>query len=196
MSVEDHAQLPVPEELSSLHLDDLMRVFVDNLSMRSLLKGLQSRPRMESIEQGQVAPELDPHRRVDTTGFILQRTRRLSYAFDGLKRRLSRLYFTEHQLEWSMQGPISPLSFARAILNEQTVADEAAFSLAELALELSEVEVPAAEAALPVHRVREALHEAIVAIESLAPKRTEVRDEWMRAYVQRTFQKAKQHVSH
>jgi hypothetical protein len=106
------------------------------------------------------------------------------------------LYFTEHQVEWSMQGPISPLSFARAILNEQTVADEAAFSLAELALELSEVELPAAEAALPVHRVREALHEAIVAVESLAPKRTEVRDEWMWAYVQRTFQKAKQHVSH
>ena len=123
VSVEDHAQLPVPEELSSLDLEDLMRVFADNLSMRSLLKRMQSKQRFESIEQGQVAPELDPHRRVDTTGFILQRTRRLSYAFDGLKRRLSRLYFTEHQLEWGMQGPISPLSFARAILNEQAVAD-------------------------------------------------------------------------
>lgn len=196
VAVEDHAQLPIPEELSSLDLDDLMRVFADNLSMRSLLKRMQLPQREESSQQSHVAPELDPHRRVDTTGFILQRTRRLSYAFDGLKRRLSRLYFTEHQLEWSMQGPISPISFARAILKEQTVADEAAFSLAELALELSEVQVVATESSLSITRVKEALREAIADIQAMLPNRGDVGDKGMWSYVQRTFQKAMQHVSH
>ena len=90
-AIEDVSHLPPPEELASMTLEDLLRVFADNMSMRTMLERLAKRSADVPDEKSSSnLSEVDPHKRVDTSAFMLQRTRRFSYAMEGLKRRLSR----------------------------------------------------------------------------------------------------------
>ena len=86
-AIEDVSHLPPPEELASMKLEDLLRVFADNMSMRTILERLaKSSADVPDEKSSSNLPELDPHKRVDTSAFMLQRTRRFSYAMEGLKR--------------------------------------------------------------------------------------------------------------
>lgn len=201
-AIEDVSHLPPPEELASMTLEDLLRVFADNMSMRTMLERLARRSANVPDEKSSSnLPELDPHKRVDTSSFMLQRTRRFSYAMEGLKRRLSRPFFTQKQLDWHLTGPIGPLALAKALIkdhsaSEYSVPDEVGFLLAELALELSEVQVQGQEGALPASTVREALKKVLKDLKRHVPKRTDIHDDAMWAYIQSTFEHASSHVSH
>ena len=196
-AIEDVSHLPPPEELASMTLEDLLRVFTDNMSMRTMLERLAKRSADVPDEKSSSnLPELDPHKRVDTSAFMLQRTRRFSYAMEGLKRRLSRPFFTQKQLHWHLTGPIGPLALAKALIHEHPVADEVGFLLAELALELSEVQVQGQEGALPASTVREAFNKVLKELKRHVPKRTDIHDDAMWAYIQSTFEHASSHVSH
>ena len=196
-AIEDVSHLPPPEELASMTLEDLLRVFADNMSMRTMLERLAKRSADVPDEKSSSnLPELDPHKRVDTSAFMLQRTRRFSYAMEGLKRRLSRPFFTQKQLDWHLSGPIGPLALAKALIHEHPVSDEVGFLLAELALELSEVQVQGQEGALPASTVGEALKKVLKELKRHVPKRTDIHDDVMWAYIQSTFEHASSHVSH
>ena len=120
---------------------------------------------------------------------------------EGLKRRLSRPFFTQKQLNWHLTGPIGPLALAKALIKDHSdsdyaVPDEVGFLLAELALELSEVQVQGQEGALPVSTVRIAMKNVLKDLKRLVPKRTDIHDDAMWAYIQSTFEHASSHVSH
>ena len=201
-AIEDVSHLPPPEELASMTLEDLLRVFADNMSMRTMLERLAKRSADVLDEKSSSnLPELNPHKRVDTSAFMLQRTRRFSYAMEGLKRRLSRPFFTQKQLDWHLTGPIGPLALATALIKDHSysdyaVPDEVGFLLAELALELSEVQVQGQEGALPVSTVRIAMKNVLKDLKRLVPKRTDIHDDAMWVYIQSTFEYASSHVSH
>ena len=201
-AIEDVSHLPPPEELASMTLEDLLRIFADNMSMRTMLERLARKFADDPDEKSSSnLPELDPHKRVDTSSFMLQRTRRFSYAMEGLKRRLSRPFFTQKQLDWHLSGPIGPLALAKALIKDHSesefpVPDEVGFLLAELALELSEVQVQGQEGALPASTVREALKKVLKDLKRHVPKRTDIHDDAMWAYIQSTFEHASSHVSH
>ena len=196
-AIEDVSHLPPPQKLAEMKLEDLLRIFADNMSMRTMLERLpKSSADVPDENSSSNLSETDPHKRVDTSAFMLQRTRRFSYAMEGLKRRLSRPFFTQKQLDWHLTGPIGPLALAKALIQEHPVSDEVGFLLAELALELSEVDVKEQEGALPASTVGEALKKVLKELKRHVPKRTDIHDDAMWAYIQSTFEHASSHVSH
>jgi hypothetical protein len=78
----------------------------------------------------------DPHKRVDTSGFLLQKTYRVASALSGLRSRLERPVASEDSLEWRLKGPVGVYAVANAITKEARSDDEQVFLVTELALEI------------------------------------------------------------
>ncbi|GIW93075.1 MAG: hypothetical protein KatS3mg110_1116 [Pirellulaceae bacterium] len=130
--------LPPPAELRDLPLEVLIDVLT---SARPLHQAMQGWLRRQKDKEGGMARvELDPHRRVDTSAFLLQRTRRVSWALRALRERLSRPVPTAECLQWRLWGPVGAKALAKALLREKRSDQEKAFLLTELALELSRVQ--------------------------------------------------------
>lgn len=135
VNVWDFSALPPPEELRSLTLDALIDILTSAKPLREAMREWlrrRARAAMSGSSNAQV-PELDPLRRVDTSAFVLQRTRRISWALRGLRDRLERPAATEDALNWRLGGPVGASAVARAIEREcgPRSADEHAFALAE-----------------------------------------------------------------
>ena len=164
VNVESLKTLPPPDELKSLSLEILIdiltsarplyRVLSDYLKRRKDLKGL---PSAEIL--------FDPHKRVDTSRFLLQRTRRISWALSALRERLERPVATEEGLQWRFNGPVGVRALITALLNEGQSQEERTFLLSELALELFRVKPVSVQGCLPVSRVGEVIQEIILELQ-------------------------------
>ena len=137
VEVESGAALPPPEELRDLPLEVLIQILT---SARPLHAAMRRFLRRRASGTDAVDRVVDPHAKVDTSGFLLQRTRRVSWALRGLRERLERPAATVESLAWRLRGPVGVLAVARAIAREARSADERAFLLTELALEHERVE--------------------------------------------------------
>ena len=142
VNVARAAALPPPAELRDLPLDVLIDVLTSARPLHQAMRAWMKR--RKGGTDGGSKPELDPHRRVDTSAFLLQRTRRVSWALRGLRERLSRPVPTPECLQWRLRGPVGARALATALLREKRSDQEKAFLLAELALELSRVHPQAA----------------------------------------------------
>lgn len=135
INVESTSSLPPPAELRDIPLDVLINILTSarplHLAMRSWIR----RRHRDQGGQGE-AIVVDPHKRVDTSAFLLQRTRRVSWALHALLQRLARPVPTQESLNWRLHGPIGVATLAKAILKEGRSDEERAFLLTELALEL------------------------------------------------------------
>ena len=102
---------------------------------------------------------LDPHKRVDTSSFLLQRTRRVSDALTGLRQRLEQPVVSEQALEWRLHGPVGVMALAQAVTKEARSDQERCFLLTELCLELARVRpLPSPGTLSPAH-VRKSLRQ-------------------------------------
>lgn len=157
VNVCDGAALPPPAELKDLPLDVLIEVLT---SARPLHQALQRwlRRRQESKQDGTVVA-LDSHKRVDTSGFLLQRTRRVSDALRALRQRLERPAVSKQALAWRLRGPVGALALAQAIGREARSEEERCFLLTELCLELNRIQPRTAPGSLSAEQVRTALAE-------------------------------------
>lgn len=147
--------LPPPDDLRDLPLDVLISILTSARPLHRVLAEYLKRRRTSGGAEG--AFELDPHKRVDTSQFLLQRTRRVSAALKALASRLARPVATEESLQWRLRGPVGVEAVAKAILNDARANDCSAmqsFLIAELALELSQIRPQTAMGALPVKRVK------------------------------------------
>jgi hypothetical protein len=102
---------------------------------------------------------LDPHKRVDTSAFLLQRTRRVSWALSALRQRLEKPVVSEQVLAWRLRGPVGVLALGQAIGKEARSETERCFLLTELCLELTRVRPQDAAGSLSKARIRAALKE-------------------------------------
>lgn len=125
--------LPPPEELHCLPLEVLIEILTSARPMHRILAGHIAR-RHNCVPHD--APLVDPHKKVDTARFLLQRTRRVSWALTALRRRLQRPTPTRECLDWRLRGPVGVVAVAEALQREARSADERRFLLAELLLEL------------------------------------------------------------
>ncbi|PKN67825.1 MAG: hypothetical protein CVU57_01020 [Deltaproteobacteria bacterium HGW-Deltaproteobacteria-15] len=128
--------LPPPDELRELPLEVLIDILTSARPLHQAMKGWLSRKNGPTPGVDQIG---DPHKRVDTSAFLLQRTRRISRALTGLRDRLERPFPTMANLHWRLYGPVGVRAVAEAILKEGRSEEEKVFLLAELALELSRV---------------------------------------------------------
>ncbi len=159
VNVLSSAVLPPPAELRNLPLEVLIDILT---SAKPLHQALQRWLRRQKEGQRQnEAPVLDPHKRVDTSAFLLQRTRRVSDALTALRQRLERPVVSEQALAWRLRGPVGVMALAQAVGKEARSEQERCFLLAELCLELRRVKAETAPGSLSAVRVRAALRELV-----------------------------------
>src|SRR6185437_2623166 len=103
VNVLDPSALPPPAELKDLSLEELIDILTSAKPLHEALKKWLTRKSKKSPAE---EIPMDPHRRVDTSSFLLQRTRRLSWALTALRSRLERPVFSETGLIWRLRGPI------------------------------------------------------------------------------------------
>jgi hypothetical protein len=168
VNVVDTRLLPPPAELRDLPVGVLLGVLA---STRPLRQAFEDELRRQARAGPEERDELDPLKRFDSSGLLLQRVRRASIAFWGLQQRLARPLATLQALEWRLGGSIGPESLARALCDDvvrgQLSRSEARFLLAELALTVSAVDWSSAAGGLNRQAVRQRVAKALSAIGNL-----------------------------
>lgn len=169
VNVQSGLYLPPPSELKDLPLELLIEILTSAKSLSQIMGKRLERQLERSGSEG--LPELDPHRRIDMSGFLLQRTRRVSWALTALRERLDRPVSSVQALNWRLRGPVGVLALAKAIGREAKSSTERAFLLAELCLELHRVQPQSTdEKCVSVESIRAALRAVIVELsQSVAP---------------------------
>lgn len=194
VNVDRQGSLPPPDELKNLPLDILVDILTSarplHLAMR---KWLRTGP--GGVHPPDPGPIVDPHAKVDTSAFLIQRTRRLAWGLNALRERLERPVASEDALEWRLRGPVGAMALAKAIEREtEQRADsdgaERAFLLAELALELSRVEPRTAPGFLPIQEVSKAIDGLIADLKVMASESAANAPSGIRNYVRRAFREA------
>ena len=134
-------------------------------------------------------PVVDPHKRVDTSQFILQRTRRISWALNALRKRLERPVVTMEFLCWRLRGPVGVLALAKALAREANSDAEKSFLISELALELSRAKPEPMPNCLPVKKHKNEIQKVIRELKTLIPSDDFKGPENLKGYVDTVFDK-------
>ena len=189
VSVAEAAALPDAAEIADITLDELLDLLAAGGRLRALLEKLVARRSAALVMGGVQDSELDPHAKVDTSEFILQRARRAGLALEGLRQRLSQPVSHPDALARRLRGPFGPLGLARALERAREAGQleprEHAFMLAELALSVSRAEwAPAGELRLSDCRTA-----AQAVVREIRPRR-KTGDGALDSYVRRAFRKA------
>lgn len=158
--IKDQITLPPVEELRNLPMDALIHLLSSSQPLHRMLKIIEKykKRKNNSDSLNALVNVLDL---VDSSGFILQRTRRVSYAMKALKERLEKPVFTTESLKWRLDGPIGVNSLKEAIIKEATSEEEKIFLLAELALELSQIQPRTTEISLDQNAVKTAVKDVL-----------------------------------
>jgi hypothetical protein len=128
VNVADVSSLPPPEELGSLSLSELMEILTSARPLHEVVMRILER---REKSKGEPAIEVDPHKRVDTSQFLLQRMRRVAHALEGMRDRLQQPVGSKEALQWRLHGPIGPVALAKRLAVEDPSG--AAFMIAEVA---------------------------------------------------------------
>lgn len=138
VNVESMASLPPPEELRDLPLDVLIDILSSARPIHknaTLKRWIEGKQKCEGVKD-----YLDPHKRVDTSKFLLVRTKRISWALEALRVKLEKPVMSKECLQWRLYGPVGVAALQKAIAKEGTSVEERTFLMAELALELARVD--------------------------------------------------------
>ncbi len=178
--------LPPPEELKHLSLELLIEILSSARPLHRVLKGYLKRHHRSEADAG-VAPLVDPHKRVDTSQFLLQRTRRMSWALNALRKRLERPVATIEFLRWRLRGPVGVTALAEALVREAVSEEEKAFLISELVLELFRTEPESGEGCIPPDVHRGEIRQVIPELRELISGMNGEAPENLRRYVETVF---------
>ena len=145
VSVAELDALPAPPELAGLDLDDILELLAAGSRYRAALRGLLAERAGNGRGGHSSDIELDPHAKVDTSAFVLQRMRRAGKALEVLRERLERPVSNRDAVNARITrariGPRALVDTANAAVEAGTMtARERSFLLAELILTLHRVE--------------------------------------------------------
>ena len=165
VNVDRAASLPPPDELKDLPLDLLINVLTSARPLHQVLRDWINKKGRggDAVKPNEV---IDPHKRVDTSAFLLQKTYRVTAALSGLRARLERPAMSNDAIEWRLRGPVGVLSVKNAILKEAKSSDEQVFLLTELALELSRAKPRTAPGCLSVKAVNGQIREMLAELKA------------------------------
>ena len=141
VNIADLSILPPPEELQDLSIDALIEILSSQGSLRDVMRRiLRRKAKLQESEKNKLPDELDPHKRIDTSRYLIPRTRRISRALVGLRSRLERPVATEEALKWRLYGPIGVRAVIKALRKHaEGNNDEFAFLMVELALDIARI---------------------------------------------------------
>ncbi len=158
--------LPPPDELASLTLTELMEILTSARPMHDVITRIFERREKRAAPNNE--PEVDPHKKVDTSQFLLRRMRRVAQALEGMRERLQQPVGSLDALRWRLRGPIGPIALAKRLDREDPAG--AAFMIAEVATTLREVPWKRF-GSLSAGDLRADVIETMVALSELACKR-------------------------
>jgi len=167
VNVESPGSLPLSDELRNLSLDTLLDILtISRPRYEAVLKAkTQNQTKRAASDQN---PEIDPHKRVRSETFLIQRTKRVARALEQLRINLERPVITCEALEWRLRGPVGPIALVKSLQREQRPPGETSFLLAEIALTLSRVSTSKTPGALPVREVNREIKDIIKGIKLTA----------------------------
>lgn len=187
VNVTELANLPPPEELRNLKLEELIEILSSTRPLHVAAAHVLRRRKRHTAPDIQ----LDPHKRINTETFLLRRTKRVAVALERLRQRLERPVMNVEAFDWRLRGPVGPMAMAAAFRREAHSEEESLFFLAELALTLSRVSVQkAAQGGLSQRQLRERLRASVVEIEELASPLFGSGNSAVARYVKEAFRKA------
>lgn len=188
VNVVELGQLPPPDELRNLKLEELIEI----LSSTRPLHVAAAHVLRKRAKHVATDIQLDPHKRVNTETFLLRRTKRVAVALERLRQRLERPVMNVEALDWRLRGPVGPMAIAAAFRREAATEVEGLFFLAELALTLSRVcPKEAARGGLSPSQVEERLRASIAEVEEFAAPLLSPADSAIGGYAREAFRKAK-----
>ncbi len=179
--------LPPPEELKNLSLEVLIGILSSARPLHRVLKEFLSRRKKAGSDRGD-GVTVDPHKRVDTSQFLLQRTRRISWALNALRKRLECPAVTLECLRWRLRGPVGVMALARALVREAKSKEEQAFLLSELLLELARVHPESKPGCLDADVHRAEIRSVIEDLLPLVPEISMEGPENLKQYVSSIFE--------
>lgn len=135
VNVADMSALPPPDELGSLSLAELIEILTSSRPLHEVV--LRILQRRENKKKPGTHTEVDPHKKVDTSQFLLRRMRRVAQALEGMRDRLQQPVASLEALRWRLRGPIGPIALAKRLAAEDP--EGAAFMIAEVATTLRAV---------------------------------------------------------
>jgi len=192
-NVEDRSALPPPAELAELSVDVLLAALA---STRPLPLALEHELRRREPRSTDGRPvDLDPLRRFDDSGLLLQRVRHLSLALWRLQDRLGRPVTSLDALHWRLHGPFGPLAIADGLVaateHQQALPGEAHFLLAELALTIDAVDWAKVMVGVDKRKARKLVAEALAGLEQRRQNLPPTSDDALDAYAHDAIEKAR-----
>lgn len=188
VNVSSPEALPEPEELRALSLETLMEI----LSMARPIHDAVAR----ALARSRAAPDtpglrdLDPHTRVDTSSFLLQRTKRFAQAIEALRHRLEEPCYSRESLHWRLRGPVGPLALVHATEKATADAGELCFLISEVALQLKRTAPRMAPGSLDAKTVRHELRTLIAELRLRVHSPLSRAPTGVRSYVSAAFDEA------
>jgi len=134
--------LPAPAELQGLSLAALLDLLSSARPLHEALRAwLRRQPDDDDAEVEAAVELVDPHAKVDTSGFLVKRVQRACWALHQLRERLEQPVLSASAMAWRVNGPVG----AKAVLNaierqsDPDLPDEWAFLLCEMWGELRQL---------------------------------------------------------
>jgi len=121
-----------PDLWLEIDLDTLLEMLAAGGPVHRLLSRILER--REARIRIRLAIELDPHKRVDTSRFLMQRIRRISRGLEGLHERLAQPVHSRSALDFRLKGPMGPANLARLLTEQVEDSAEKRFLVTEVAL--------------------------------------------------------------
>jgi len=186
VNVDKSVSLPPPDELKDLPLSVLLNILS---SARPLHQALRYwlRHKEENKNRLEHLDPHDPHKWVDTSAFLLQKTRRIGWALTALRQKLERPVTSQNALEWRLRGPVGVSAVSKAILREANSEEEKAFLMTELLLELSRVQPSTAPGCLEVSKVKKEIAGQILELKKEIMRTSRKSSPGMKKYIETAF---------
>lgn len=137
LNLSDYTMLPTPEALKNLPIDVLSNILTSAKPAYLIIKNWQARNKKKG--NNDYTQLIDPHKRIVTNNFLLQRTRKYSLAINSIKRKLEQPIYNSETLEWRINGPIGIKAFLNALLTESKSLEEKLFFMSEILLCLKDL---------------------------------------------------------
>ncbi|NUO07899.1 MAG: hypothetical protein HUU08_04345 [Candidatus Brocadia sp.] len=187
VNIESASALPPPPELKDLPLEILMSILTSARPLHQVI-GAWLKKKQQCNRPDVV---IDPHKKVDTTKFLFQRTRQISWALRSLKERFEeKPFYTAESLHWRLRGPIGVLTLAQTIIREGKSEDEKVFLVAEIVLELGRINPKEDTRSLKREVVAEEFRKIIREIKETILPSIQITDGLMNAYVSKAFRES------
>lgn len=134
--------LPLPDELRNLSLAALLELLSSSKPLHEAMRGWLRRQTDDDDSDATTSVELvDPHQKVDTSGFLVKRVQRACGVLAKVRERLEQPVLSEAALAWRLDGPVGVRAVAAAMRKQcdSSLPDEWAFLLCELVREVKSV---------------------------------------------------------